>query len=159
MIFGHSVVRKPNSPKGLTNQPKAKDRSNVDVVRPSRADAATARDACRQTKVPCRRPSKESQLKPHSVRPEEKKRCIKKVKSNNQRSTQRSRRICREKGLTVQAATTTAAKTGANCIQPEDEKEKATRSRQAKIFKRGSTLCRIVPACRYKPFSADAIKV
>ena len=103
MIFCHSVVRKPNSPKGRTIQPKARDKSIVLVVIPNRADAATARVICRQTKVPSRRPSKESQLKPQRVRPEEKKRCIRKVKSNNQRSIKRSRRICIEKGLTAQA--------------------------------------------------------
>ena len=142
--FCHSSVRHPSHCNGCTNQPKALARLVVDVVMARSAERITARSICTQTKEPDNRPSRESQLSPHKVRPGENKRCINKVKSKSQRSSKQRRQTGIVNDGTSEKATVTKIIRVKLCAQSVAVKASITRSRQDKTFTRGSSLCRNV---------------
>lgn len=142
--FCHSSVRQPIHCNGCTNQPKVLARLAVDVVMARSAERITARSICTQTKEPINKPSRESQLKPHKVRPGENKRCINKVKSKSQRSSQQRRQTGLVNDGTSQKATETKTIRMKLCAQSVAVKASITSSRQDKTFTRGSSLCRNV---------------
>ena len=142
--FCHSSVLQPIHCNGCTNQPKALARLFVDVVIARRAERITARSICTQTKVPVNRPSRESQLNPHKVRPGENKRCISKVKSKSQRSSQQRRQTELVNDGTSEKATVTKTIRVKLCAQSVAAKASITSSRQDNTFTRGSSLCRSV---------------
>lgn len=157
-IFCHSSVLQPNHCKGFTNQPKDMAKLFVDVVMARRAEITTARSICAVTKKPKSKPSRESQLIPHRVRPGDKSRCIKRVNKKSQRSIQQTRQTLLATGEIIQRAIVTISARARSCAPPAAAKTRTTSSRLDKTLSLGSSLCRRVCPGQYRPFPEAVFK-